>query len=274
MFYNFINSFKFFWQSLIIVCVVGIGNIFQIAFSAEIGSSAEKPPVKEFKSCGEVNKQSIDQLQFERTAVAEKIYVIDRLSELADEKLQECFRTSTDKELVGLTILELSRHTDGKLAEKAQALEKRFDLKSYVDKSFSSESEVPEDVVDLLLRIEPTQAKVVLDRLSPEKKTGLEEIMANYIPVVLIPTGSEGGDRYYVKIIWDKENKEQVDCLAKFFHEELLNERSVEEEKQVMQKLDGKRWIYWYKKEWAIAVAHEVIRCGAESSFVNGLKPN
>ena len=235
---------------------------------------ATEPAAPEFKPCGSINKQSIDRLQFEQTMTKEKISLIEQLSELKAEKLQECFRTSTERELIGLTILDFSRHTNSDLAKKAKALGNQFDITSYINDSINAENEVPEKIITFLLRMEPAHIKKALDGLSPEKKKVLEEKISNRTPLVLISTDSEQGDRYYIKILWDKDNSEQVDCLTNLFHNELMSERSLEKEKQMMQKLSGKRWIYWYDKLWAIAIADKVVFCGGKTSFVNGLKLN
>ena len=227
--------------------------------------------VKKYQPCKPVTNEAIAALQFEMTSVKDKISIIDQLSQMNNESLQKCFYTSSNKELVGLTVIELSRHTNNQLAEKAQSLCKRFNIVPYIEETMNKIEKGIQTVAHLLLRIEIDQVKQILDKLpSSEKKDALIKVLFQNTHTILIPTGSDQGDRYYVRATWDTKEKEQVACLTQLFNEELENDRSLDEEKKEMEELNGKRLVYWYSKEWALAMAEDIICCGGTAEFVNG----
>ena len=277
-----------FGNFLVIFFVMGAGFLCyaETASQAEANPAATEAPIAvaveanpaepgvnsaEVKPCGFISAESIKKLQSERTLTAEKIPLVQLFVDQEKDRLQECLQTVTDKEMIGLTIIELARHSDKALADKAKSVEKHFDITSYVDKAFTDlEGKIPMDVITLLLRMEPNRVQTILSGLSAEKRQVIEQKLSSYIPTILIPTGSPEGDRYYVKILWDKEDDKQIDCLTKLLHQELLANRSIEAEKERMQKLKGQRWIYWYDKMWAIGMFDEALQCGAKPSFVKG----
>ena len=219
-----------------------------------------------------ISEQSIKDLQFEETVASKKIPLIEQLTQLDNENLNKCLRVNTDKELVALTILDLSRHTKAELAKKAKALSDRFDLASYIGEEIKSGDEKRQgDAVDLLLRIKPDQAKKIISGfsfLSEESKKDINKMISDGMSKVLIPTDSEQGDRYYVQASWDTKNEEALNCLTKLFNDVLLAKRSLDQEKKKMQKLNGRRWTYWYSKEWIIAMAEAITQCGGKAYFV------
>ena len=250
------------------------------------GASAESAAVENEqmdteKSCGSL--QTIEKLQFEWTSASEKGSILDELAEMEGDSLQNCLCTNTDRELMGVTVLDLSRHTNTELAQKAKALAEQFDSVACVNEMLNStDQHRQENVAMFLLRIEPDQAKEIFDKASfPEDDDGsqdklymgkivFEGLISHLMPVVLIPTASEEGDRYYVKAEWDPDNEEQFNCLSELFKETTLAKRSAEQEKEWMKKLNGTRWVYWYSKEWAIGLAQGITECGGKASFVKG----
>lgn len=273
MFYGQIKNL--FCSFLILICVGAI-CVSCSFFIADDGSSppetteTDEPPIP----CDPVSAESIVSLQFEETASAEKTRLVESFAELDDENLQSCFQAATSKEVIGLTILDLSRHTNSSLMEKAQALLERFDITVYVEGEIKSEDEErQQNIVNFLLRIESDQAEKVLAEMSfetDEQKNLITEQVFNGVSQVLIPTASEKGDRYYVQASWDPADQEQVSCLTNLFNKELAAQRTLEQEEQKMKELNGKRWVYWYSKDWALSIADAIRKCGSEASFVSG----
>ena len=261
--------FKYFLL-LIIVYTIGIKNI-SYAKGEPITTTKQSSVVK-YQPCKPIKNESIAALQFEMTSTEDKITIVDQLSQMDDKSLQNCLYTSSDKELVGLTIIELSRHTNSQLAKKAQDLCKRFNIVSYIEETINKDKGL-ETVANLLLRIEPDQVTQILDALpDSEKKEFLVKFFSDRIHAVLIPTSFKQGDRYYVKATWDTQNEKQVTCLTRLFNKKLNSNRSLEEEKDKMKELNGERLIYWYSKEWALERAEEIFCCGGKAEFINGNK--
>ncbi len=233
----------------------------------------------EENSCGSV--QIIEKLQLEWSNQDEKGMLLDQFAELEGEDLQKCLCTNTDKELMAVTIMDISRHTHAGLAQKAKTLVELFDPMACVNEMLNSaDPHRYENIVMFLLRIEPDQAKGIFDKASfaeddSQDKLYMEKIIfegfiPHLMPAMLIPTASEEGDRYYVKTEWDPNNEEQFNCLSELFKGTVLAKRSGEQEKEWMKKLNGTRWVYWYSKEWAIGLAQGVTQCGGKASFVKG----
>ena len=223
-----------------------------------------------------VGSYEIKALQSEETDVGKKIDLLRELRKKSDEKIEEYLKINTDKEPMALTILDLSRHTDAQLAKYANSLLSRFDLASYIgDELHSKEENHLEIVKNLLSRFDNSRRESLLSTAEITDMAFLTGIK----PRVLIPTGSRQGDQYYVRASWNwnssQENNEQdievFNCLTGIFNEELITERTLEEERILMERLQRKRFVYWYSKEWALQIANKIENCGGESAFVNGI---
>ena len=269
-----------FWKFVILV----FAGCMSVSCFLFVDSSDEDPPPSDETDpngdssepsmpCDPISGKSIAALQFEETGSEEKIHLIDELEGLDDENLQKCLQAITHKEVIALTILDLSRHTNSELAEKAGALLERFDLAVYVDREIDSEDEERQQkIVEFLLRIEPDQAEKVLEEVSfeTEEADQIVEKLSNGVHRVLVPTNSDNGDRYYVRVSWDPASAGQVSCLTTLFNRELSTQRTLEQEGQKMKELNGNRWVYWYSKDWALSMAESVDKCGGEAAFVSG----
>ncbi|MCY4513041.1 MAG: hypothetical protein OXB86_05070, partial [Bdellovibrionales bacterium] len=238
--------------------------------------SEEEGEPKSSMPCDPVSKASIAALQFEETVSQEKIQFIEEFSKLDDEKLQQCLQAVTKKEVIALTISDMSRHTNSDLADKAKGLMNRFNFVSYVETEINSEDEERQkDIVEFLLRIEEDQAKKILASISFKKEetgTQINGEVSGGTRRVLIPSDSKQGDRYYVQASWDPANSDQLSCLTALFNKKLQAKRTLEQEEQKMKELNGKRKAYWYAKSWAVTMAESIEECGAEASFVEVLE--
>jgi hypothetical protein len=85
--------------------------------------------------------------------------------------------------------------------------------------------------------------------------------------LLLRPTGSSQGDRYYVRATWDPADEHEVPCLTQLFNDELASTRSVKAEAAKM-KGRAERLIYWYSKDWAISISKKISDCGGKAQYV------
>ena len=94
-----------------------------------------------------------------------------------------------------------------------------------------------------------------------------------YRTKALIPTGTNQGDRYYVRARWSTgpESEKIVKCLTSLFFDSLIHNRSLVDEQDLMKRLNGTRYVYWYSKEWALSMANKIVNCGGNANFVNGI---
>lgn len=220
------------------------------------------------------DKYLIDLLQEERTDIGQKIEALDKLNSFNDEKLKKYILTSSYKEPILLTLLDLSRHTDKELAYKANNLiSNRFKIDNYLLEELLSDSESRNEATKILFRIEKIRALKILQNIPNNisyswLKKLKKEIKLGNKTRVLIPTGSSKGDRYYVKAEWDPENRNVVNCLTNLFYRELIHDRTLKEEADLMKRKNGKRWVYWYSKEWALYIFEKIETCSAKAFFV------
>lgn len=222
-----------------------------------------------------ISEYLIEALQAERTDVGTKILLLDILGEAGDDRIRFILAYLGITEPMLLTILDLSRHSDPELAHKARKLvEERFDLSAYVKDEFSSGSRFRRDeAIDLLLRMEPDRATAIIEEVPEHFVAPYRARLANHSRYqALVPTGSRQGDRYYVEATWEPEGDKLVDtveCLTKLFNQGLITDRTLEQERELMEGRHQRRE-YWYSKQRALYIAAEIRRCGAKSAFVSG----
>jgi hypothetical protein len=223
----------------------------------------------------EININIINQLQDERTLVGDKIATLDMLNNLDDELLFEQIKINTDKEPMIITFLDLSRHSDPELADKArEIINNRFNIDNYLSIQLQSENiDTRNTAESILYRIEQNRTRRIINDIiidgHQEWILDLKDIIDSGEKTrVLKPTGSLQGDRYYVKAKWNPDDKDIVNCLTDLFHSVLIHNRTLDEEKEIM-KNRSERYVYWYSKQWALRIAQEIKDCRAEATFVN-----
>ncbi|MEE9555041.1 MAG: hypothetical protein V3W18_12155 [candidate division Zixibacteria bacterium] len=219
-------------------------------------------------------KNLVRLLQNERTGVGLKIEVLEAVLGLEDESFSEFIKTSTTKEPVIITLLDLSRHTDKELGFNARRiLNDKLKLDNFLSLSLvSDDPEMHQSAKSILFSLESPRANDILENIlqfqnNPRILELKEIILSERKSRILIPSGSEKGDRYYVKAAWDPENSEVVTCLTNLFNGALISVRTIEEEKKIMADRKN-RFVYWYSKEWALRMALEIERCGGTAEFV------
>ena len=235
-------------------------NFWQAANAAEPADPAlvtESPP----STTGKLKQNIVTALQEERTDTPTKIQLLTFIEKdklLLNKYLMEV----TDKEPFVLTMLDLTRHTDDLLSAKAEALLADFDLAMYLSTLLETEPEHGESLVRRIL-----SGRRDVDTAKLSQVDSLEQLLSDVERRPLVPTASRQGDRYYVRASWptDASGAGIKKCLTAAFNEELITDRTLEKEAQVMEKLKGRRFVYWYSKEWAEYIARRIRKCGAEA---------
>jgi hypothetical protein len=257
----------------------GSAFLFNTAYAQDRPQVMEKAfPLKEKKMDYVEFERSTENLvrllQDERTDVGRKIEVLDAVREMDDERFRVFVESSTPKEPMLLTLLDLGRHTDRELAYKSRRLlATRANLPAELKRMLLSENPKMREMAEsIVFRIEPPRAREIVDKMTADENipgidTLQQKLASGHVSRVLIPTGSERGDRYYVRASWDQEDRNLVDCLTQLFHRELMSKRTLEEEKEIMAGRE-ERLVYWYSKKWALDMASKIEQCGAEASFV------
>lgn len=214
----------------------------------------------------------ISDLQNERSSVGTKIKALDALANWPDDDIRRLASKITPKEPMLATLIDLGRHSDKELASKARRVTARVDIEKLLERSLRSDEQLQvKGALTTLQRIEKNQALQILERAdakkSPSLKAFSEQIQSGKATQLLRPVGSAGGDRYYVKAEWNPQDSSAVECLTELFNRRLLARRSLEEEREFMEKRQ-ERYVYWYDKDWALDMAMEIERCGGTASFV------
>ena len=212
-----------------------------------------------------INLRVIETLQNERAPVGLKIDLLKVIDRSSKNILDQYVKYTSKKEPMALTLLDLSRHTDRQLANKAKEILKKFNLPLFVNNALKSDSSNANSVATKILRrisiddfifilaqnkfdedssmlIEKTirktmkkaQEKKLQARASPKalprypkKLQPKIKNLKSFGSKVLIPTGSSQGDRYYVKAIWSNNpgSKKIVKCLTELFFRSLIHNR-------------------------------------------------
>jgi hypothetical protein len=211
-------------------------------------------------------------LQDERTDVGLKIKILNSLKSLPDNSFKQVAETSTQKEPMALTLLDLSRHSDKELAYVSNVLLSRLDVVTYLVSLLSATDQASHQKAEtILFRIEKELAEKVFSRVPAENRTtwtrGLqEEVYSGKRTRVLYPTGSNTGDRYYIFVEW-KPGTQVPECLAQQFAREILF-TSLEKELASL-KNQNSRWVYKEDKASALRFAEEILKCGASAQFAS-----
>jgi len=204
-------------------------------------------------------------LQDSNSDVGSKIVALDQLDKMPASVLSD---QGTEKEPALATLLDLTRYSDKEVSYKAELLIKKVNVDDYVaGKLSSSQAKDQHEGQQVLLKMEKSDSERVLAKLKPQRASQLQETVSQAANYRVIPTPSAQGDRYYVRATWDAANARTVECLTNLFHAELINSRSIEQERTIM-KDRSQRLVYWYDKQWTIEMAAKIRACGGNAAFV------
>jgi hypothetical protein len=209
-------------------------------------------------------------LQDSWSDVGSKIVALDEINRLPSDALTV---PSTDgREPILATLLDLTRHSDKEVAYKAAIAVKKINIDDYVlEKLNSPQKRDQDDGEQVLLKLDHADAARVLAKLNPTKAAALRAKTSQLGGSQVAPTASAQGDRYYVRATWNGTNTAAVSCLTNLFHDELINNRSLDQERALMSH--GQRLVYWYDKEWTISIAEKIRNCGGNATFVQAGSP-
>jgi hypothetical protein len=204
-------------------------------------------------------------LQDSNSDVGSKIVALDQLERMPVSVLTD---RGTGSEPVLATLLDLTRYSDKEVSYKAELLIKKVNLDEYLVRKLSSpQAKDQHEGQQVLLKMDKADSERILAKLKPAKASQLRGAVSQAANFQVIPTPSAQGDRYYVKATWDPNNAKTVDCLTTLFHAELINNRSSEQERTLMNNR-SQRLVYWYDKEWTISMASKIRACGGNAVFV------
>jgi len=204
-------------------------------------------------------------LQDSRSDVGSKIVALDQLMQMPASVLTD---NTAGQEPVLATLLDLTRYSDKEVSYKAEAVIRKVNLDEYVFQKLNSPQKKDKtEGQQILLKMDKGDSERILQKLSPAKASLLREAVSQSSAFQVIPTPSPQGDRYYLKASWDPNDATAVDCLTKLFNAELENNRTIEQERALMQKR-SQRLVYWYDKDWTIGMAAKIRSCGGNAVFV------
>lgn len=216
---------------------------------------------------------AISSLQNERTPVSVKIAAISTVLNADSDALKNLLNYYLSPEPLLQTLSDLTRHTDKVLAGKAKIIWKKIDPLHFVSNAHDNALLEREVLEELILRFGEKDGLKLLEALVQNETVDwafeLQEGVNNRTRRFegLIPTGTLGGDRYYVKAEWVAGEQPITDCLTQLFNQALINDRSMDDERRIM-KNRSERYIYWYDKKWAINISAAIRACGAEASYI------
>jgi hypothetical protein len=213
----------------------------------------------------------IKTLQDPKADVSSRISAVQQLEDSSMPDSREYLGMKNESELVGATLLDLTRHSDQRLSSIAKRVASHLDIAGFVIQGLqSADLEVRVDAEALAAKLDDEDFKRALEAArSTSAYVFLVNSRSSEYLQRLVPTASDQGDRYYVEARWQSEDVSVVDCLTKLFNRELISHRTMNQEKALM-KGKNRRLVYWYSKDWALHIARAVRECGATASFVPG----
>jgi hypothetical protein len=222
--------------------------------------------------------EALATLHQERSSISQKLLAIQVLERMTAPQLAKALLEQVLDEPFVLTLADLTRHSAKKLAYKAKRIVERTDMSAalvdilagYAEEAAATRTE---NATALIARLEPALAMNVIGELTT---AGVEHGFVQEVALlaksragtrILHATASASGDRYYVRANWRRDDTATVSCLTKLFSEALLGDRSLAEERKLMDNRSS-RLVYWYSKSWALSMADNIVDCGAKFSFV------
>lgn len=211
---------------------------------------------------------AISILRDPKADVGTKIATLDQLL-AKDDKILATLLAQTNSLDAWIDIIDLTRHSDKELAYKTESLVTRVHLDDYLAAQLQSKDsglrtgaeklffKLPQDDAESVLRMLPNTQASVLRAKTVSVRNAAQ----------VVPTASPQGELYFVKATWDPNNRGALDCLTQLFNKELINNRSLEQEKELM-KARHERYVYWNEKGWSIYIYDEIEKCGGSASFV------
>lgn len=248
-------------------------NLLNVAHAADrIAQNSADSAAPRGPTFGSAPRALIEALQSERADVGTKIAYLEQMRMADDNTVGAFLKHETQVEPMLLTVLDLSRHSNPLLADKAKSLvDERFNLVAHLERELKSSDRSRRDsAIMLMLRMEPSRVVALVKELPQHLVAPYESLLSDRNQYqVLVPTASRQGDRYYVQASWEPASTQTVSCLTGLFNRELISDRTLDEEEELMRGR-SRRWVYWYSKDWAMYIANGIRDCGARASFVSG----
>ena len=218
----------------------------------------------------------MDVLQEESTGVGLKILALDSIMQTPDPG--HFLDVRTGKEPFGITLLDLSRHTDKELAYKAGRLMELMHFDTAIEAGLSSKDEqTRRNAEAALFHMDKSRAEKILDaaRWSPGKRRQqfLNDVLAGTNTRLPIPTGSSQGDRYYIQAQGD--TPAALQCVNKLFSND---DFSFTPKQSPIQSNPDQSWKpivthFYDSKSKALAAYDDIQRCGAKPTFITPIMP-
>jgi hypothetical protein len=224
--------------------------------------------------------EMIEVLQEETSDLGKKIEIVDYLSFMAENtelrgRFENILSMITPKEPVLLTLLDLTRHTDRELAFKCRRLVfDKYHFDNILKERIGSNNEALHEGLELILfRIEREMLLEIMGSIPEENRSRfyfriMELIESGKKSRVLKPTGSARGDRYYMQIEWDRDNPDSVQRLAEIFTELFFQQRTLEEERNLMEE-QGHRILWRHSKRELLSIIDPIEHSGGNITFIS-----
>ena len=251
----------------------------QEADAGNARSSSSKPKT----SSARVTVELTSPLKDPSADIGERSLILQRLQSLDREALAKALddddsATNASDDPLVLTILDLTRHSDKQLAYRARSVLAQLDVNLYIAARLVSSNEGTRRSAErILFRVDTTMAGQILQLAKSKgwKSATIEqEIESGEKTRVLVPTwipaekSHNAGDWYFLKVMWNPADHHTLDCLTKLFHKELISQRTIEQERELMKQKNGVRYIYW-DEAWVLKLSDSVADCGAKFAFVH-----
>ncbi|HEX4386387.1 MAG TPA: hypothetical protein VH083_25710 [Myxococcales bacterium] len=240
------------------------------AFAAEVTSQAARPAAER---AADIQQPKVPQASLSTecepfadlakadASVGARLVAADQVLAISDASARQCVRSAPQNLELVASVKGLTRHSDPELAAKAGWIADKIAWKEALVQGLgSSNAKTSQAAKAAVQDLEPSDAKQVLGDVS----AGLTTPVPQEKP---IPTGTNAGDRFYVRARWSAADPKAVDCLTRLFNSELQGRPSLQKEQEFMKNKTS-RVVYSTAEPWAEHISAAIAGCGGTSSYV------
>jgi hypothetical protein len=193
-------------------------------------------------------------------SVGARLVAADRVLAISDSGARQCVRSAPQNLELVASVKGLTRHSDPELAAKAGWIADKIAWKDALVQGLGSSNEKTSQAAKAAVQdLGPSDARQVLGEVSP----GLATPIPQEKP---IPTGTNAGDRFYVRANWSATDAKAADCLTRLFNKELLGRPSLKKEEEFMKGRTS-RVVYSMTEAWAEHISGKIAECGGTASY-------
>jgi hypothetical protein len=253
-----------------------VGLFVSLAYAGEVTINSKSISQHRPYTSKEDALKDVEKLQDMYTILGQKLDILSRLSisDSVHKNMNFYYGELAITEPLYATILDLTRHTDKRVALKAKSLLDKLPILDDMIQLANSDNQ--KDLNALKINIESLSVNDLKNLENKIKSAGesakllSEKLIAfgakdnSRVP---IPSYYPEGDRFFVSASWDNKNKRTTECVGKAY----AHHWGGTEDDQIKLAESRRSRVVFYNKNWAISMLESLGKCdGVQVKFING----